>query len=259
MYGTAADRAQAGARSVDGGGLVVGLVVSGAMRVTQDRRSILVPAGRVVFYDGVTCCGLRAEEPHRYLVVYVRGQLLRIRPEDREALIARDLSRLAAGKTLAALLGSIAQGRTEPSFDAGLHLGDAIVSCVRAVVAEVRGSSVGGRSEALFSELAEWLDEHLADEDLSAKSLAAHHYLSPRYVRKLFAERATTVTAYIRQRRLERIRDDLMQPWCANLPVSVIAARWGIKDPSVFSRAFTRQFGQGPQRFRKEVAAGAKP
>jgi AraC-like DNA-binding protein len=43
--------------------------------------------------------------------------------------------------------------------------------------------------------------------------------------------------------RLDRIRDELLQPGNAHVPVSVLAARWAYDDPSVFSRAFTRQFG----------------
>jgi AraC-like DNA-binding protein len=239
-------------------GLVVGQVVTGAMRVTQDRRTVMLRSGQVAFYDGVTPCSLHSDGPHRYFVAHVRGRALRIRSEDRDALVARDLSAFTGTAALAALLAAVVDAAGEPTLRAGRHLGDAIVACVHAIVAEAHGTTVGGRSAVLFGELTDWLDAHLADRHLTAELLAAQHFLSARYVRKLFADHDTTVMGYIRLRRLERIRDELLQPSSADLPVSVVAARWGFKDPSVFSRAFTRRFGQGPQSFRKEAMGHAR-
>ncbi|MFD9099393.1 helix-turn-helix domain-containing protein [Streptomyces collinus] len=176
-----------------------------------------------------------------------------MRREDREGLVGHDLSEFAGAVALAGLLSKIVCTSPDMGPATAHHLGDAIIACVHAIIAEARGTAVGDRTEVLFAELTGWIDEHLAEEHLTAELLASGHFLSTRYVRKLFADHDTTVMAYVRLRRLERIRDELLQPWSVGLPVSTIAARWGFRDPSVFSRAFTRQFGQGPHSFRKDA------
>jgi AraC-like DNA-binding protein len=234
-------------------GVVLGYVAAGAVRVGQDHRTVELGAGQVAMYDGVTPYRLRAEGRHRFLVAHIRARALSICPEDRDLLVARGLSAFAGATALAAILGAVDEAGLDPARGAGQHLGEAIVACVRAIVAEARGAGAGSRSTALFEILTAWLDTHLSDDILTPDLLAAHHFLSSRYVRKLFADHGTTVTAYVRLRRLERIRDELLQRSAAHLPVSAIGARWGYKDPSVFSRAFHRQFGQGPQSFRREA------
>jgi AraC-like DNA-binding protein len=242
-------------------GIVAGYVASGSVEVMQDGRTVVLTAGQVVLYDGVTPYRLRSPGRHRFLIAHVRLVALRLHREDRDVLVARDLSSNAAATALAALLGTVAAHDHEPNAVVLQHLGDAVVSCLHGIVADVRGVTVGDRSTALFEELTDWLDAHLADPVLTAESLADEHFLSARYVRKVFADHGSTVSAYVRQRRLERIRDELLQPWTVHLPVSTIAARWGFPDPSVFTRVFTRQFGRGPQRFRRDaaLASGRSP
>ena len=40
---------------------------------------------------------------------------------------------------------------------------------------------------SLFNSLVLWIEDHLSDPDLSAEVLATAHFLSPRYVRRIFA------------------------------------------------------------------------
>jgi AraC-like DNA-binding protein len=103
---------------------------------------------------------------------------------------------------------------------------------------------------SLFNSLVLWLEDHLSDADLSADVLATAHFLSARYVRRVFAVNGTTVSALVRQRRLERIRDDLVDPRLVRVAIRTIAQRWAMPDAAAFSRAFSRQFGVSPRRYR---------
>lgn len=233
-------------------GVVLGHVVAGTVEVTQGQRRALLRAGDTLFYD-VTCpFGLRAEAAHRYLVASIPEPALGLRQEDRAALVARPLQGYVGASALGAVLASIVEVADGPTPGVGPHLGSAIVACARAVIAEARGAVAGDRSTVLFEELAAWLDAHLAEPDATTERLAAEHFLSARYVRKLFADHGTTVSAYVRRARLERIRDELLQPWAAHLPVAAVAARWGFREPSVFSRAFAKEFGQAPRGYRRD-------
>lgn len=233
--------------------LAIGYVANGAMQMIRGPHSVMIPSGHLAFWDNARSSTLHGDGTHRLLAAYIRGQALRMRREDCEGLVGRDLSAFAGAAALTGLLSKVACTGPRMIPGAAQHLGDAIIACIHATIAEARGTAMGERSEVLFAELTGFIDEHLAADHLTAETLAAQHFLSPRYVRKLFANHDTTVMAYVRLRRLQRIRDELLQPWSVDLPVSTIAARWGFKDPSVFSRAFTRQFGQGPQNFRKNA------
>lgn len=235
-------------------GVVIGYVAAGDVVVEQDGRSVEVATGRFALYDGRTPYRVSALGTHRYLVVHVPDRAVRLGSEDRAAVVAHDLSAFSSADALAGLLARVVGTRCELSGAAAQHLGEAVVSLLRAVVADVRGARSGSRSGAWFEELATWIDQHLADPDLSAERLATEHFLSERYVRKVFADHGSTVSSYVKGRRLERIRDELLDPRSATLPVSAIATRWGFPHPSVFTRAFTQRFGQGPSSFRRSTA-----
>lgn len=235
------------------GGLVFGYVVDGVVRVEMGARTVEVGAGELLVYDATVPYRLRSDGPHRYLVAAIAPDALHVRSDDRQAVAAQNLSELVAARALAAMLGFLARGEIPRTPGAGDHLGEALVACAHALVEEARGTA--SRQSALFHELTHWLDEHLRDHDLSADRLAAEHFLSTRYVRKLFSEHGTTVTAYVRAHRLERARDDLLQSWTASLPVAAVAARWGFANPSVFSRLFKRRFGLAPHRYRRDCGA----
>jgi AraC-like DNA-binding protein len=233
-------------------GLVLGYVVSGRVSVTQRGHTVVLQPGMFTFYEGTAPYRIASSQRHRYLVL--RVPLFRIGGEhyDRGAVAATDTSAHPSSAVLSALLGAIARREEPASLAAREHLGDAVAACVHAVLAESDQLAPSARSQSLFDQLVLWVEEHLAEPDLSAYTLARSHFLSPRYVRKVFAENGTTVSAYVRQRRLERVRNELLDPRQSSVKVSAIAARWGFGDPSVFSRAFARHFGESPQRYRQQ-------
>ncbi|MEK8174221.1 AraC family transcriptional regulator [Streptomyces sp. M19] len=59
-----------------------------------------------------------------------------------------------------------------------------------------------------------------------------------------------TVTAFIRQHRLERARRDLVDPTQITRPIYAVAARWGFRRPADFTRAFRTAFGLPPSEYR---------
>lgn len=88
-------------------------------------------------------------------------------------------------------------------------------------------------------------DEHLADPGLTPASLARRLNVSPRTLHRAFAGSGEPVAAYIRRRRLERARRELLARW-GRPSVTEAAARWHFADGSHFTRAFRRQYGETP-------------
>jgi AraC-like DNA-binding protein len=105
-----------------------------------------------------------------------------------------------------------------------------------------------------------FIEGRLADPHLSPSGIATAHHISLRSLQKLFEDQGTTAGQWIRERRLERCRRDLLDPALSGLPVSAIAFRWGFADAPHFSRVFRDAYGYPPgayRRLRPEISAPA--
>jgi AraC-like DNA-binding protein len=91
----------------------------------------------------------------------------------------------------------------------------------------------------------------LAEPDLRLGRVAEAAGVSPRYLQKLFAASGESFTHYVRLRRLERCRLDMLSPRYADASISSIAFRWGFNGSAHFSRAFREQYGVSPRAFRR--------
>jgi AraC-like DNA-binding protein len=88
----------------------------------------------------------------------------------------------------------------------------------------------------------------LADPDLNPRGIAAALNVSVRTLYRAFGEGATSsVMGYVRERRLERARAELIS---TRLTVSEIAARWHFADSSHFVKAYKRRFAETPTACR---------
>jgi AraC-like DNA-binding protein len=106
------------------------------------------------------------------------------------------------------------------------------------------------RQQALMVNIRSFIERNLGDVRLSPAAIAAAHHISVRYLHRLFQPQGTTVSAWIRNRRLERCRRDLAEPALRSLPVHAVGARWGFKYASDFSRAFRAAYGMPPGEYR---------
>ncbi|HEY2044625.1 MAG TPA: helix-turn-helix domain-containing protein [Jatrophihabitans sp.] len=136
-----------------------------------------------------------------------------------------------------------------------IRLSAVVMDLLTAAVAERvgRGGSLDSESweRTLVVRVHAFIDEHLGETDLSPGIVAAAHHISLRYLHKLFETEQTTVASWIRHRRLERCRKDLADPAHHSLPVSAVAARWGLPDAAHFSRLFRSTYGVPPVEYRR--------
>jgi AraC-like DNA-binding protein len=119
-----------------------------------------------------------------------------------------------------------------------------------------RVSTVPAESQqhTLMLRVQAFIDHHLGDPGLSPVMIASAHHISTRTLHKLFEAQEHTIAASIRRRRLERCRQDLLNPGLLNRPVSAIGARWGFHDAAGFSRAFRAAYGLPPNEYRASHA-----
>jgi AraC-like DNA-binding protein len=102
----------------------------------------------------------------------------------------------------------------------------------------------------LYRRLTSFIEEQLANPDLSPTMIAQKHHISPRYLHLIFSEQGTTVGTWIRSRRLAKCRAELAK-LRNDRSVTEIAMDWGFCDAAHFSRSFSSAYGVSPLKFRR--------
>lgn len=112
---------------------------------------------------------------------------------------------------------------------------------------------------ALLLRIKKFIQEHLHDPQLTPTGVAAAHHISTSYLHRLFENEEATVAAWIRRRRLEAARRDLVDPALSSCPIHTVAARCGFPRAADFSRAFRAAYNITPTEYRSRAAAADTP
>ena len=99
------------------------------------------------------------------------------------------------------------------------------------------------------------IETMLSDPEICLRAVADAEGVSTRYLQKLFTEAGNTFSHYVRTRRLERCRSDLISPLHAELSISEICFRWGFNGSAHFSRVFRQEFDISPRDYRRSQSA----
>lgn len=114
---------------------------------------------------------------------------------------------------------------------------------------ELSGDAIA--QKARLRSVQAWIEEHLADPNLSLEKIAKHNGVSLRHLHYLFRLTEVSASEWILDRRLQRCYDALTRPELLNLSVTDVAYRLGFRSSSHFSTAFRRKFGHSPSELRK--------
>ncbi|OLM33016.1 Transcriptional regulator, AraC family [Pseudonocardia sp. Ae717_Ps2] len=146
------------------------------------------------------------------------------------------------GAVVAGLLGSLHEVAAAELPGPAL---DGVQRTVGNLFAILAGEAVGLVSESVHVERARAvIDARLSDVDLGPGLVAARCGISLGHLHRLFAETGTSVSAVIREQRLQRCRAELRDARFAHLTVAEVGARWGFRNPAWFGRVFRARFGR---------------
>lgn len=134
-----------------------------------------------------------------------------------------------------------------PPGGAGGMLQESVELLASTLSARVPLTSTRG-SFALLRQLMNHIEGHLDDPELSTRAIARANGISERHLHRLFDGLRTTPAGWIRQRRLERCRREIVDPRGAS--ITEIAYRWGFRESGTFSKVFRREFGMCPRALR---------
>ena len=228
----------------------VSLLLAGRCVVEQDGRRSVLSAGDFASWASSRPYAVDAHTRHDLLVTYCPEPLLRAsRIGGRTATTISGAQ--GAGpllrrylRTLLADLGSAAPPAP--------GLADGLLELVGALYDGT--AAVPRAPDALRTLVRGHIDEHLGDPALAPESSAAAHFISRRNLDRLFEDDERTVAETIRDRRLERCRDDLRDPRLAHRSILEIATGWGFVSPAHFSRTFRAAYGMSPREWRATAA-----
>lgn len=239
------------------------LVTANEVYLAQRDRECRVNAGDLLVYDTSQPYDSRAlpgPRPGGMVILHLPKAVLPLRPERLNRLLGYRLPADAGmNAILARYLTGVAMAVENREVDEreAKRLGKVAVDLAAATLAaqvDAEDQLVPEtRRQALLARIEAFVEHNLGDPDLTPAVIAAHHHVSLGYVHRLFQPRELTVAAWIRRERLERARADLADPRLRARPLHTIAARWGFRHATDFSRAFRAAYGIPPGDFRHRV------
>ncbi|MCN9244948.1 helix-turn-helix domain-containing protein [Streptomyces sp. RY43-2] len=250
----------------DGNHLYLGVHVRGQVTIAREEAKTFLEPNDLVFCDparrhllhfGDDCqmiffriprcyLGVTESEMNRVLGVPIRGS------EGFGALVSDFLSALAAKAEFRQSTIGDRRART------AVHLLSVLVmELLEADTADEAADATGVGNE-LLSRIRAFIEEHLMDPDLSPQSIARAHHISVRYLHKLFQNDGSTVSQWVRQRRLESCRIELGRS-NRRFTMAAVAHRWGFSSPSHFSRTFRGAYGMTPSQWQSLAISAFAP
>lgn len=193
----------------------------------------------------------------RRIMVMISRSHIPLAPGKLDRLTAEVFSgRFGIGGLLSAFLTRLAQepGRYRPA-DA-VRLGTVLTDLLSALLADRSGERKAIASESqqrvLLLRIYAFIEEHLDDPNLNSSSVAAAHHISLRLLQRLFQDQELGVAGWIRNRRLERCRRDLIDSRFDGRSIQSIARRYGFVSAAHFSGLFRATYGMTPQEYRNK-------
>jgi len=234
--------------------LKLSMLMAGSGMIIQDGREALLGPGDMAVYDTSRPYSAVFEDSAESLVMVFPQEALSVPADALERQTATALSSASGiGRMVGAFLKEMATGLDDVSGHSGIMLAHNALDLINTMLYAELGLGIqrADTKSAALPEVQEYIERRLGDPRLSPVNIAAAHYMSTRSLHYLFEGAGTTVNTWIKNRRLERCRLDLMDPELNMVTITQLAARRGFVDPAHFSRAFRASFGVTPREYRR--------
>jgi acetamidase/formamidase/AraC-like DNA-binding protein len=238
--------------------LVIVLHLDGGVTLVADGVHARVATGDIIYASSREEARLTFTSDFRAFVIRVPRSAINARLLTPFSVRAGRLPGEAGiGHVFSGFLRSMAESVETLSLDElrplELALAEFLVASLAGHNKEGSFSGLTPSQAAIFSRVCRTIEGNLADPDLALTSIAKEERVSPRYLQKLFEAVGQNFSLYLRSRRLERCRAELVDPLYEKVSIADVCFRWGFNDPAHFSRVFREQYGASPRTFRHEA------
>ena len=232
------------------------LALGGEALVVQDGREAVLRPGDFAIYDCSRPYTFVTNDPFRMLACVLPRDIIGFSPgRVSEITATRIPSGDGIGWAMAPFLKRLADMAVRDQAPPDEHrVVESVVDLVGSLCATVMTDDTGPHAQSraeLVLRIRAYIDSHLGDSDLTPTRIAATHFISKRYLHKLFEAEGITVSRWIRERRLERCRSALTDPRWRDETVTSIGMRWGFTDAAHFSRLFREAYECTPTEYRR--------
>ena len=225
-------------------GFLIMLMLRGDMRLVQNDKSLLARHGQALIYRHGAPFELEFPDKYWSVALWVEPDLMqRHCPQIANASASVVLPETTNG-TLALTMvkelciNAISKGTYDPTRLVGATLD------VLSTTIEQRELAEDTKSRWLVEKLATYVDQNIADTDLTLDTLVQIAGVSARTLNRTFGAEGTTPMRWVWDRRLDMAYDALSRSRVRN--VTEAAYSFGFKDIAHFSRSFSRKFGTAP-------------
>jgi AraC-like DNA-binding protein len=241
--------------------LDISVQIRGTALIQQDGRETVLFPGDIAAYQSSRPFLVRGTMPVEHAIFSLPRGVLGARAE---LMCRHTAQRFHAAEGLVGVVGPFLANLLDRldagTVDAGqVDMADGVVGVVRALFAERIGPDqtvTQPPSALLLSGVKRFIELHLGEAWLAPESIARANHISTRYLHKIFEAEQTTVSEWIRDRRLERCRRDLLDPALRHETILSIATRWGITSSAHFSRVYRQNYGHTPREERRRAVTG---
>ncbi|WP_339863312.1 helix-turn-helix domain-containing protein [Paremcibacter congregatus] len=233
------------------------LLLEGEAMLIHEENSIKLIPGDIIY--GPTAVGATLKFTSRFRQIFIKLPRLAINPRLISPLsltLGHLLGQSGINHVLSGMLRALADGLDDIN-DAQLRPVElALTELLLTCIAEQKGIlSIGNAANTRADNLhriCQTIETLLGDPDLAPAQVAEAHGVSLRYMQKLFTLADKTFSNYVRTRRLERCRADLVSPLYSQISITEICFRWGFNSSAYFSRSFRDLYGISPRDFRRQ-------
>ena len=228
---------------------------------SQAGREAVLETGEFTLCDASQPYGVLLSEANHMLCLKIPADILAARLGDPDRLICVPMAaRKGGGAMLSSFLRTVWAQLQEGEAEVGWAetVSDVILDLMSLAYRPLQCGNAESLRASRRGEARDFIHGRLCDPELGVGAIAAALGVSPRYLQLLFAETATTPSAYILDRRLD-LAAERLRGQAARGAVTQVALGVGFNDLTHFGRAFRRRFGVSPSEYSSGARASRWP
>lgn len=235
--------------------LVLTIPVWGACEINQYGRHVTLRPGEAAFHVTKSPLLYRQTEATTAWIFSIPLQTALMYLDDPEEVCAIKIDGKTPGYSLVtAFLDALLNDFLLLSESVRNTMAQCATTMICALAQQFRGQGINKRSQIGRQRLRlikGSIDMRLGDHELSPKRIAEDNDISTRYLHYLFKTDGSTVSKYVREKRLETSARFITDNINKRLDVADVAQRFGFSSAVQFRRQFSARYGASPAKFGK--------